>query len=523
MQHQPVSRRQVVRGLTTSTLALAGAALLAACGGTSATAPVATVAAAATASVPTSAATTAQQATTSAATAASSLSSITTTPTVSSATAAATAATTAATVPAPTPTVGIVKTGVTNAKVTLQWFSWFDSSYITKLQHDFLPAYEQSHPGVAIEVILGPGAIVALDQKVEVLTAAGSPPDLFNNSNPVRKYDQLDLFADLTPLIARDKFDTKSFNQPTFQYMAMDRGKVLGLPIDVHAEAVAMIANLDLFQKAGVPEPPATWGDAGWTWQSFLEAAQKLTVVGADGKLSQAGVDSLAYYIHLPVLWDGTWVSPDLKTATCDSQAMIDCYTSYYDLSLKYHVMPRPGEKLVPSGSAFASGKAALSVMGSWEFGAYRKLTQLHWAFVPFPKATRSAYVFDPDMEYIMKGSKHVDETWTFLQWLEAGSSYAKAFDFMPILEPDAGPWLKDFFQSMPDVRTDVVVQSLQRALPKDPLFLINGEDAFLPATIYPAMNDAAAGKVDAKAALQRIKGPLQQLVDQCGCSGLAG
>jgi hypothetical protein len=164
-----------------------------------------------------------------------------------------------------------------------------------------------------------------------------------------------------------------------------------------------------------------------------------------------------------------------------------------------------------------------MSVMGSWEFGAFRKLTQVRWAFAPFPKAAQSAYVYDPDMEYLAKESKHIDETWTFVQWLLKGSNYAKTFDYMSMITADAGPWLQSFFQSMPGVRTEVVDQSLQRALAKDPLFLINGEDAFLTATVYPAMKEAAAGTVDAKTALQRIKGPLQQLVDQCACSNLAG
>lgn len=274
-----------------------------------------------------------------------------------------------------------------------------------------------------------------------------------------------------------------------------------------------MVYNRDLFQKASVPEPPTAWGDPAWTWQNFVEAAQKLTVIAGDGTLSQAGVDTLAYTVHLPVLWEGNWVSPQLDKATCDAPAMVDTYTSYFDLQRKYRVMPWANLK-GPAGG-FRGGKVAMSTMGSWEFGVYQTLDTVNWGFMPFPKAQRSAYAFDPNMSYIAKASKHVEETWTFLKWLDNGSYYASFFNFMPMIAADTELWTKTFFARKPGARPEVLAQSLAVAQPTDPVFLVQGSDAFVRGTIEPALSKTIPSGADVTTTLQSIKGPLQQLINQ--------
>jgi multiple sugar transport system substrate-binding protein len=318
----------------------------------------------------------------------------------------------------------------------------------------------------------------------------------------------------LTALANRDQLDLSKYNQRLLQFEAFDNAKLYGLPMSVHAEAPAMVYNRDLFQKAGVAEPPTQWGDASWGWDTFVEAARKLTVATPDGSaLTQAGVETLAYSVHIPVLWEGNWVSSQLNQATCDAQPMLDAYTSYADLILKYKGMPGPKLKLA-SGS-FKGGQAAMSTMGSWEFGVYQTLHTINWGFMPFPKATRSAYAFDPNMEYIARSSKHIEETWTFLKWLDEGSRYALFFNFMPMINADTATWVKTFFQGQPNARPDVLTQSLLNAQPIDPMFRVKGSDAFIRQNVEPALADINAGKTEVTATLQKIKPLLQQLIAQ--------
>ena len=243
-------------------------------------------------------------------------------------------------------------------------------------------------------------------------------------------------------------------------------------------------------------------------------------MIGPDGVPTQAGVDSLGYLPHLPVLWEGTWVSADMRTASCDSPAMLDCYNAYHDLLWKQHVMPRPGEKLVGSGSAFAAGKAAMSVLNSSQISqAAKTLTGVSWGLMPFPKAQRSAYVYNPQMEYIARTSKHTDDTWTYLKWLDEGSRYARFVAIMPMVPADATQWAQEFFKPLGDVRPQVLLDSLKVGLHTDPLLAITGEDVFVPKTVEAGLAAITAGKADVKTTLQQIKPPLQQLVTACACA----
>jgi multiple sugar transport system substrate-binding protein len=391
--------------------------------------------------------------------------------------------------------------------------SYFNPQDIGRLGNTFLPSYEQTQKGVAIEVIIGPGGIIDSQQKYLTLTAAGVPPDLFGNTRPATNLAQQGLYADLSSLMKRDHFDLTKYNQQWLQTQADYKGGVYGLPLSVHAEAPAMVYNRDLFQKAGVPEPPTKWGDDAWTWETFLDAARKLTVPGPAGTLTQAGVDSLAYSVHLPVLWEGNWVAPQLDQATCATQPMIDTYTNYSDLTVKYKVMPGPNLKLAPGG--FQGGLSAMSTMGSWEFGTYQTLDKVNWGFMPFPKAKRSVYAFDPNMAYVAKTSKHLEETWNFVKWLDNGSHYALFFNFMPVIANDTATWTKTFFQSKPNARPEVLVESLTLAQGIDPMFRVKGSDAFVRATVEPALASIVAGKSEVAATLQGVQPLLQGLVDQ--------
>jgi hypothetical protein len=272
-----------------------------------------------------------------------------------------------------------------------------------------------------------------------------------------------------------------------------------------------------------VPEPPTAWGDPAWTWETFVDAARKLTVLGSDNvTMTQTGVGSLAYDVHLPVLWEGTWVSPALDQATCDSEAMVQTYTSFFDLAKQYKVMPGYFGLKGPSGTkGFLAGTVGMTTVGGWEFATYRD-AKVSWGFAPWPKATRSTYAYNPEEGNIAKTSRYVDATWTFLKWMDDTSRYATTFGFMPVVVADAVKWAKDYYSGQPDVRPQVLTDALATAQPTDPMFLLPGTDAFVRATIEPALSKQIPGGADIRTTLQSVKGPLQDLVAKCACTGTA-
>lgn len=501
----------------------AGAAGLAlsACGGAAVT--VSTTAASAASSTaaqsPAGATTTAQAAPTIASTTAPATSAASSTIATSSSTTSSAAASAA---PKPTATPQVLSAGK-KAATNITWYINSNDQDPKVIEQKFLPAFQQLHPDISVEATIGPGGIIDAIEKYITLTAGGTAPDLFLVTRAAADLARQGLFTDISPLLAQDKFDTSKYPKAPYTYESTLGGKVYGIPLSMQAESMALAYNRDLFRKAAVPEPPTTWGDPNWTWETFVEAARKLTVVsGNNTALTQTGVGSMAYNVHLPVLWAGNWVSPRLDQATCDSEAMVQTYTSFFDLSKQYKVMPGFYGLTGPSGTkGFLGGTVGMTTVGGWEFATYRD-AKVNWGFAPWPKATRSTYAYNPEEGNIAKTSRHVDATWTFLKWMDNASLYANTFGFMPVVVADAVKWAKDYYSGQPDARPQVLTDALATAQPTDPIFLLPGADAFVRATIEPALSKQIPGGADVRTTLQSIKGPLQQLVNQCACSGTA-
>lgn len=500
---------------------------LSACGGAAAT--VSTPAASAAASTPaaSSASATTSASATSSALAAPATTSTTAPATSAASTAAATASSTASSAVAsaavkPTATPQVLSAGK-KAATNITWYINSNDQDPKVIAGKFLPAFQQLHPDISVEATIGPGGIIDAIEKYVALTAGGTAPDLFLVTRAAADLARQGLFTDISPLLAQDKFDTSKYPQAPYNYESTLGGKVYGLPLSMQAEAMALAYNRDLFRKVGVPEPPTKWGDPSWTWETFVDAARKLTVVGANNTtLTQSGIGTLAYDVHLPVLWQGNWVAPRLDQATCDSEAMVQTYTSYFDLAKQYKVMPGFYGLTGPSGTkGFLSGMVGMTTVGGWEFATFRD-AKVSWGFAPWPKATRSTYAYNPEEGNIAKTSRYVDATWTFLKWMDNASNYATTFGFMPVIVADAVKWAQDYYSGQPDVRPQVLTDALATAQPTDPIFLLPGADDFVRTTIEPALSKQIPGGADIRTTLQSIKGPLQALVTKCACSGTA-
>lgn len=402
-------------------------------------------------------------------------------------------------------------------KATIQFMSYIPPAFVQKAQDEWAPQFSVRYPHIRVEVIIGPGGIIDMEQKLQTMAAAGVPPDVYVNVRPASKFARLGLHTNLSPFIRRDRFDTRQFPEKVFEWFARYQGDVYGLPVYMHAESATLIYNRTLFQEAGLPEPPAQWGDPRWTWDAFVDAARRLTKAGPGGVPAQVGVDTLAYPVHLPAFWNATWVAPDLKTATCDTPAMIECYTAYADLPNRLHVMPRPEERPQMFGTTrpFFTQKVGMSTMGSWEFPTFQKLDTIDWAFMPWPKPVQAVSVQDPGMVYLPEGSKYKEQAWAFIKWMEEGQQFATNFGWMPVVEAEGVKWAREFFAARPNSRVAVLTESLRHAVPTDPIFAVPGVESFVRQSIEPAITRIFRGEAGAKETLQELKGPLQEALNQ--------
>lgn len=140
------------------------------------------------------------------------------------------------------------------------------------------------------------------------------------------------------------------------------QGGVYGLPWI--AQPVILYYNKKLFQEAGVPFP-----DDSWTWDTFKDAAAKLTRdTDGDGKPDVYGFTLNGWPPVAMFIWQagGDLVGPDGTTAPIDSPEAIQAVKFYQELIYNPKYAP-PQEVINEQGFAdmFKAGKVAMFMGGA--------------------------------------------------------------------------------------------------------------------------------------------------------------
>jgi len=166
----------------------------------------------------------------------------------------------------------------TDIKLTVWKPSWgIDEKYLAPIFKKF----EKNNPGVRIEYLFHPWE--GLMERYTTAFMAGHPPDLFYL--PDVHYPKLaasGLLAKLDEFFPQDIVKVKEEYIQRWWNSAIYKGHVYGIPY-VHV-GITLAYNKDLFDEGGI-EYPAPMDDpkfSEWTWDKFVEVAQKLTIPEKD-------------------------------------------------------------------------------------------------------------------------------------------------------------------------------------------------------------------------------------------------
>lgn len=185
--------------------------------------------------------------------------------------------------------------------------------------------------------------------KLQTTLAAGTAADLFWVAQEyVMGLASKGVLMDITDRLRKDK-ENPAANLKDYFKPALDRftyrGRIYGLPWI--SQPVVLFCNLDLFDKAGLPYPDATWD-----WDKFLEVARKLTIDKNGKSANESGFNpeatvqwgfSLNGWPPIQMfIWQagGEVITPDFKYSPIDTPEAIKGAQFYVDLLNKYHVTP---------------------------------------------------------------------------------------------------------------------------------------------------------------------------------------
>jgi multiple sugar transport system substrate-binding protein len=328
-------------------------------------------------------------------------------------------------------------------EVTLEWWGlWEDTRAVQSTIDDF----EKANPTIKIKYVNGDPKQYLGRLKTRIQNGTG--PDIFRYHDswiPLLSESLLPLSSDVMSLN-----DFKKIYPPVMQSDLTQNGAIYGIPVD--ADSLAMFANTDLFDKAGIQVPN--------TWEDFVTTARKLTVKDADtGKIKTAGAALGTYnnISHASDIVSMLFVQGGIDIKKINDPANIqkestavDFYTSFvrgdqtvWDATLDQSVL------------AFAQGNLGLFFGYSWDVFRIQQINKsLNFKIYPVPglQGGKNATIASYWIEGASAKGKNQREALLFMKYLAKKETAQKLYTQQskvrafgePYARNDLGETLKD-------------------------------------------------------------------------------
>ncbi len=344
----------------------------------------------------------------------------------------------------------------------VMWEQWGGSGPNADAMKAMISAYEASHPGVTIEDVS-----IAGTDNAKILTAmsGGKPPfDILDMGLGLYlgSWSSKGALMPLDDFIKSANLDTSLYVDSMLKAMQVN-GKQYALPFMGFNNG--LIYNKAKFEAAGLDpnNPPKTTED-------FFQAAEKMTKVGPNGEILEAGFipeypgAANAQVCTLQVLassFGGGWFDEATQKPTANLPANVEALTwekSFYD---KYgaqnlaNFMKSAGAYLTAQ-DLLESGKLAMVLDGPWNLTfAASQAPEIakSLAAAPFPApADRQQYVgssfIDANPQVIPNGAAHPEAAFDFIAWettnIDVTNNFAETVNNLPQLKVSPGFALAD-------------------------------------------------------------------------------
>ncbi len=305
---------------------------------------------------------------------------------------------------------------------TISFFTWWNLKDQEKqVVKDFIKKY-------GIKVELQYSGYEEYTTKVTAAISSGKGPDIValeqrNYLNLINSGMVQPLDTNIINIEQDKKLDIASMNALKWN------NKYYGFNIanNLTYSTYVMYYNKSMFDSQGVTDPGTLWKNNNWNWETFTEAAKKMTR-RANNKTIY-GVTSLETSYHGLVLSTGVdFMTIDGSNNTIKnnvlSNQVIDAFCLVSEL--------REGGYWNPDSdtASFAKGEAAMMLSHTWMFetSSMPKLND-KWSAVPVPspKGTSETIGVEPVVWGIANGAKNPEAALYFLRyWLDEDNSDLK-------------------------------------------------------------------------------------------------
>ncbi|MDR0136114.1 ABC transporter substrate-binding protein [Metabacillus idriensis] len=378
--------------------------------------------------------------------------------------------------------------------VTLNFFQ-FKVEIADQLQA-MIKEFEAEHPNIKVKLeTVGGGADYGAALKAKF--ASGEEPDIFNNGG----FKELELWKEKLADLSGEPWVEHVLPIGKVPMTDAD-GKLYGMPVNL--EGYGFVYNKDLFEKAGITEPPKTIDE-------LKEAAKKLEAK----KITPFSAGYGEWWVigqHLLNIPFAQQEDPEAFIAGLydGSEKIVGNkqfkeFKEVLDTELKYANDNPLTTDYNTQVTLFASGETAMLQQGNWTENMITEINpEINMGFLPIPisndESAGNLPVGVPNNWVLNKNSEHLEEAKTFLDWMvssETGKRYiTEEFAFIPAFDNIEPAGLGDLGTSILEYSKE------EKTIPWTWFKWPDGANKEFAA----AIQEYAAGKIDYDTLLERFQ-----------------
>jgi multiple sugar transport system substrate-binding protein len=291
------------------------------------------------------------------------------------------------------------------AKTTINYFSFTTDQNHVKDLEALIAAFEKENPDLEVKYSTAP--FDSYFTKLQTNLAAGQAPDVFELN-----YENFVTFASRGTLLALDPYLRQDSTLNNVFYPAalnaFRHGNAqYGLPITF--STVVLFYNKDLFDKAGVAYPAASW-----TWKDVMSAAQKISNPAQRVWGVYQPVQFWEFYKVARQAGGGLQVSPSVQIDTPANREAL----RYLVDKVRLKVMPSDAEMSgVSNEDLFLNGQLGMLYSGIWMFDKFSQ-AKFKWDIAVEPGGARKATHFFSNAAVVARASKNPEAAWKWVRFL---------------------------------------------------------------------------------------------------------
>jgi multiple sugar transport system substrate-binding protein len=353
-----------------------------------------------------------------------------------------------ATAPTAAPTKAVEQAASPSPKGTVVWLSRIYAKE-NDWETEELNAWKKLNNGIQIDHVV----TADYDKKRLAMQAAGQELTIYAAYSFGNDYLH-GLLHDLTDALKRDNYDWSDIDTSVNQAYVV-KGRYFGMP--ALAIPSMFTYNIDLYKKAGVPEPPKTWNDPSWTWDEMISRTKAVTHITDDPRTSVYGTwmptgldDESRIYRGSDYGGPGDPYGPEWWANVIYEKTGFDSpeYLQYLDfIQTLYREKIFPPREVWTSlsklGYPFLTGRIAGEIHGH-EWFLYQQIqTSFKWgvASIPHLPGQKAKSVLFVDNFVISANTKVFDAAWEFLKFITGRDSQKDYMLITGILVPRRSLW----------------------------------------------------------------------------------